>query len=422
MTAVFPTTPFTDKSCLDMFPAVTSDLFSPAQLGPLTLRNRIVKSATFEGMSPKGQVSDALVDFHRTFAAGGVAMTTVAYCAVSKEGRGAPNEIVLRPEASAGLARLAEAVHAEGAAVNAQIGHAGPVAQSYSTKQKALCASAGFSPLGTRFSAASRADITRITAEFASGALILADAGFDAVEIHLAHHYLLNSFMSPKWNHRKDGYGGGVQNRARFPREVAAAVREAVGTRVAVTAKFEMTDAVPGGLWLEESVAIARLLESDGTLDALQLTAGGSLANPMYLFRGEVPRVEFARTLPAALRPVFKVVGKRFMPEYPFEESYFRPMARQFRDALSMPLIALGGINELASMEQARRDGFDFIAMGRGLLREPDLINKLADGSRTESLCIHCNKCMPTIYSGTHCVLVAPENRPGRRLMPVSKA
>ena len=399
---------------------MTTDLFSPARLGPVLLRNRIVKAATFEGMSPRGEVTDALVDFHRTYARGGVGMTTVAYCAVSAEGRGAPSEIVLRPDSLPGLTRLAEAVHAEGAAVSAQIGHAGPVAQSWSTRQKALCASSGFSPLGTRFTAAGAEDIARLTRDFAAGATVLADAGFDAVELHMGHHYLINSFMSPRWNRRTDGWGGSVEARARFPREVAQAVRDAVGGRVAVTAKFEMTDAVPRGLWLDESIRIAQLLEADGTLDALQLTAGGSLANPMYLFRGDVPRAEFARTLPAALRPAFRLVGKRFMPEYPFEEWYFRPLARQFRDALSMPLIALGGINELATMQQAREDGFELIALGRALLREPDLVNKLADGTRTDSLCIHCNKCMPTIYRGTHCVLVEPQLRPGARLMAAS--
>ena len=196
-------------------------------------------------------------------------------------------------------------------------------------------------------------------------------------------------------------------------------MREAVGDRMAVTAKFEMTDAVPGGLWLDESLAIAQLLEADGTLDALQLTAGGSLANPMFLFRGDVPRREFAATLPAVLRPAFRLVGKRFMPEYPFEEAYFRPMARQYRDAHTMPLIMLGGLNQLASMQQALDDGFAFVALGRALLREPDLVRKLQKGTAVESLCIHCNKCMPTIYSGTHCVLVPPEERPGVRLLPV---
>ena len=392
-------------------------VLTPAPLGPVTLRNRVIKAATFEGMSPQGRITDALVDFHRAYAAGGVGMTTVAYCAVSMEGRGAPSEIVLRPESLPGLTRLAEVVHAEGAAVSAQIGHAGPVGNKRVTKAKALCASSGWSPLGTRFSAASTDDIARITADFASGARLLADAGFDAVELHMGHHYLLNSFLSPRWNKRKDAYGGSLEARARLPREVATAVRETVGTRIAVTAKFEMTDAVPGGLWLDQSVPIAQLLESDGHLDALQLTAGGSLANPMFLFRGDVPREEFSQTLPVYLRPAFKLVGKRFMPAYPFEESYFRPLARQFRSALSMPLIALGGINELASMEQALDDGFAFVALGRALLREPDLVNTLAQGQRTSSLCIHCNKCMPSIYSGTHCVLVEPSSRPGVRLL-----
>ncbi|MCW2544740.1 MAG: NADH:flavin oxidoreductase [Frankiales bacterium] len=395
-------------------------VLTPAQLGPVMLRNRVIKAATFEGMSPQGRITDALIDFHRSYAAGGVGMTTVAYCAVSMEGRGAPSEIVLRRESLPGLTKLAETVHAEGAAVSAQIGHAGPVGNKRVTKAKALAASSGWSPLGTRFSAATKDDIARITADFASGARLLVDAGFDAVELHMGHHYLINSFMSPRWNRRKDAWGGSVEARAQFPREVAQAVREAVGTSIAVTAKFEMTDAVPGGLWLDQSIPIAQLLESDGTLDAMQLTAGGSLANPMFLFRGDVPREEFSKTLPVYLRPAFKLVGKRFMPAYPFEESYFRPLARQFRSALSMPLIALGGINELASMEQALDDGFAFVALGRALLREPDLVSTLATGDRTSSLCIHCNKCMPSIYTGTHCVLVDAEKRPGVRLMPES--
>lgn len=399
---------------------MASRVFTPERLGPVELRNRVIKAATFEGMSPQGRITDALVDFHRAYAAGGVGMTTVAYCAVSMEGRGAPSEIVLRPQSLEGLSRLADAVHREGAAVSAQIGHAGPVGNRRVTKAKALAASPGWSPLGTRFSEASQDDISRITADFASGARVLQDAGFDAVELHMGHHYLLNSFMSPKWNRRKDGWGGSVEARARFPRQVAQAVREAVGRDIAVTAKFEMMDAVPGGLELDESIALARLLESDGTLDALQLTAGGSLANPMFLFRGDVPRAEFAKTLPVYLRPAFKLVGKRFMPAYPFEESYFRSMAQQFRAALSMPLIALGGLNQLTSMEQALEDGFAFVALGRALLREPDLVAKLAVGEREGSLCTHCNKCMPSIYTGTHCVLVEPADRPGVRLFETS--
>ena len=262
-------------------------------------------------------------------------------------------------------------------------------------------------------------DLRRVTADFARGALLLADAGFDAVELHMGHHYLLNSFLSPRFNRRRDGYGGSTAARARLAREVALAVREAVGSRIAVLAKYEMTDAVPGGLWLDESIARARLLEQDGALDALELTAGGSLANPMYLFRGEVPRREFAAVLPPAQRLGYRLVGRRFMPEYPFEEAYFLPMARQFRAALSLPLVLLGGINRLDTMDGAVGEGFAFVALGRALLREPDLLLRLqaAGGGPSESLCIHCNKCMPTVFSGTHCVLVDPADRPGLRVL-----
>jgi len=399
-----------------------SAAFTPAPLGPLRLRNRVLKAATFESMSPGGLVTDALVDFHRAFAAGGVAMTTVAYCAVSPEGRGAPNEIVLRPEAGEGLARLADAVHAEGAAVSAQIGHAGPVGQRRITGARPLAASSGVSMLGTRYHGMTTGDIARVTRDFAAGARLLADAGFDAVELHLGHHYLLNSFMSPRWNRRGDGYGGSIEGRIRLAREVAHAVRDAVGGRLAVLAKYEMTDAVPRGLWLDESIAMARLLEADGTLDALELTAGGSLGNPMYLFRGEVPRREFGAVLPPVQRLGYRVVGRRFMPEYPFEEAYLLPFARQFRQALDLPLVLVGGVNRLETVEAAVAEGFPFVAMGRALLREPGLLRRLQEargGGRgpQESLCVHCNKCMPTVFSGTHCVLVDPADRPGVRLL-----
>ena len=394
---------------------MSTPLFEPAQLGPIRLRNRILKAATFEGMSRKGLVTPALIDFHRTFAAGGVGMTTVAYCAVSPDGRGAPNEIVLRPTALAGLAELADAVHAEGAAVSAQLGHAGPVGNSRVTQAKALSASSGRSPLGTRHYAMDQADIDRVIDNFASGTAILAEAGFDAVEIHMGHHYLLNAFLSPRFNRRRDDYGGALENRARLLRDVAAAVRAVAGDKMAVIAKWEMTDGVRRGLTVRESLAAAALLESDGTVDALELTGGGSLANPMFLFRGDVPRTEFAATLTPAQRAGFRLVGRWFMRDYPFEEAYFRPQAREFLGALSTPLVLLGGINKVETMHDAIGEGFGYVALGRALLRDPDLVRKLEAGDASESACIHCNKCMPTIYRGTHCVLVEPAARPGQR-------
>ena len=381
------------------------DPFAPAMLGPLTLRNRIVKAATFEGATREHVVSDALIEFHLRVAAGGVGMTTVAYCAVSPDGCGTPNEIVLTPDTVPGLRRLADVVHAEGAAVAAQIGHAGAVAAA--TGHRGLSPSPIFSPLALRRTRAVTADdIERITADFARAARVVADGGFDAVEVHLGHGYLPSEFLSPKLNRRTDQWGGSLENRARFPRAIVRAVRDAVGDRLAVTAKLNLADGVPGGLWVDESVQVARLLEEDGCLDAIELTGGSSLQNPMYLFRGEAPIREMAATMPGAIGLGFRVLGKRFLPEYPFEEAYFLPYARQFREALTMPLILLGGINRFDTIQRAMAEGFEFVAMGRALLREPDLVAKLQAGVSTEGLCIHCNKCMPTIYRGTHCVLV----------------
>jgi 2,4-dienoyl-CoA reductase-like NADH-dependent reductase (Old Yellow Enzyme family) len=173
-----------------------------------------------------------------------------------------------------------------------------------------------------------------------------------------------------------------------------------------VLAKLNMADGVPGGLWLDDSVEVGRMLESDGTLDAIELTVGSSLENPMYFFRGEAPIQEMAEVFPQPMKAGFKLLGKRFLHEYPFEEAYLLPYARQFRDALDMPLILLGGINRRDTIEHAMDEGFDFVAMGRALLREPDLVGRLQAGDTDEGLCTHCNKCMPTIYRGTHCVLV----------------
>jgi len=169
-----------------------------------------------------------------------------------------------------------------------------------------------------------------------------------------------------------------------------------------------MADGVPGGLWLEESLPLAALLEADGHLDALELTGGSSLRNAMYYFRGDVPMAEFIATQPRVVGWGLRLFGKRIFPELPFEEGFFLPFARQFREVLSMPLILLGGINRLDTVKHALDEGFEFVAMARALLREPDLPNKMRNDQHAAGLCVHCNKCLPTIYSGTRCVLVAP--------------
>ncbi|SEK50166.1 NADH:flavin oxidoreductase [Streptacidiphilus jiangxiensis] len=388
-------------------------VFEPTRLGPVALRNRIIKAATFEGRTRDALVSDELIEFHRRHAAGGVGMTTVAYCAVAPEGRTERRQIWMRPEAVPGLRRLADAVHAEGAAVSAQIGHAGPVADGRSNRLPALAPSGSFSPQsGRRVRAATPEDIARITRAHADAARLAIEAGFDAVEVHLGHNYFASSFLSPRLNRRDDAYGGPLAARARVAREVCRAVRDAVGDRIAVLAKFNMDDGVPGGLWLDESVRVARWIEADGSVDALELTAGSSLLNPMYLFRGEAPLREFAAAMPQPVRLGVRLAGGRFLRGYPYQEAFLLDSARQFRAALKLPLVLLGGVTRRSTMDLAMAEGFEFVAMARALLREPDLPNRLRERPETPSLCVHCNKCMPTIYSGTRCVL-ATEGRDG---------
>jgi 2,4-dienoyl-CoA reductase-like NADH-dependent reductase (Old Yellow Enzyme family) len=384
--------------------------FAEAALGPITLRNRVIKSATFEGVMPEALVTEQLIDYHRKVAAGGVGMSTVAYVAVSSDGRTNAECIYMRDQAIPGLRKLTDAIHAEGAMASAQIGHAGLVANAKSNGVTGFGPSRRFNPLSMRFTpAATEEDIKRVIEDFARTARGCEAAGFDAIEVHLGHNYLLSSFLAPSLNNRKDQWGGSLENRARLSREVLRRVRAEVGGRVAILAKLNMLDAIPGGLKPEESLDVARMIESDGTLDALVLTAGSSYGNPMFLFKGDGPRKDFAASLPFLLRIGFKLVGRKFMPDLPFEEAYFKSMAAKFRDALQLPIILLGGINKRATIEQALNDGFSFVQMGRALLREPDLLLKMQDGRQSDGICIHCNRCVPSIYSGTRCVLVDPE-------------
>ena len=165
-----------------------------------------------------------------------------------------------------------------------------------------------------------------------------------------------------------------MANRARLCRDVAKAVRDAAGDSVAVYAKLNMADGVPGGLWLDQSVEIGRLLAEDGALDALELTGGSSFENPMYLFRGDAPIREMSQGLAPWMRAGMKLVGRRFLVEYPFEEAFFLPYARQFLREVPLPIVLLGGITRIETIRSALEEGFAFVAMARALLREPDLV------------------------------------------------
>lgn len=383
------------------------EVFTPGTIGPLTLRNRVLKAATYEGLSHRSRVTKDLVDFHRAYAAGGVGMTTVAYCAVAPDGRTAPDQILWTDEAMPGLRALTDAVHAEGAAISAQLGHAGPVADPRGNKLPALSPSMRFPNISGGISRkATVADIERVTAAHAAAATRAIEAGFDAVEVHLGHSYLASAFLSPKINHRKDEYGGSLENRAKVGRGILRAVRDAVGSRIAILTKLNMSDGVRGGITLEEATQTARWIEGDGTVDAFEMTGGSSLLNPMYLFRGGAPVEQFVEVMPQPMKTVMRFAGKRFIREYPYQDAFLLEHARKVRQEITLPMVLLGGITDRTSMDLAMSEGFEFVAMGRALLREPDLVNRIVADAATPSLCIHCNLCMPTNFVGTHCPVI----------------
>lgn len=401
--------------------ATAVDPFAPTQLGPVTLRNRVIKAATSEGRSPDGLVTDDLIGFHRAFADGGVGMTTVAYCCVSKEGASAPGQIVMNAQALPGLGRLTDAVHGSGAAISAQLGHAGIVAPKKLTGVTAVAPSRFINPTSFAYCREiTRAEIARVIEQFAAAAQIAVDAGFDAVELHFGHLYLPSSFLSPLINRRRDEYGGSIDNRSRLVREIAQRVRETVGNQVAVIAKLDMDDGLPGSIWIDEALRTAQLLDHDRTIDALELTQGSSVFKPMYLFRGDTPVREFATVMPPALRPGVRLAGKQVMGVYPYHDLYMLEAARQFVPVVAnTKLILLGGITNRDHVQAGLDEGFEFVAMGRALLREPDLVNKMIADPGTRSRCTHNNKCMVTVFGRTHCVL-DPQQRYGALPRPVS--
>lgn len=374
------------------------DVLAPARLGPLQLRNRVIKAATFEGMTPGALVSDPLIDYHQQVSAGGIGMTTVAYLAVAPEGRTDGDQIWMRHEAMPGLQRLTDAVHTEGAAASAQLGHAGAVGNQALTGYRALAPSTMVNPLSLRaVHSASKADIERIRLAHGAAARTAVEAGFDALELHFGHSYFISSALSPLLNRCRDEYGGTLANRARRARETAATVRDAVGPDFAVQAKLNMDDGIPGGLRIPEALEVARLLEQDGAVDALELTVGSSLLNPMYLFRGEAPIREWGEAMSPVVRVGLKLFGRAFLKNYPYRDLYLLDQARLFHAELKTPIVLLGGVTDHAAMTTAMAEGFEFVAMARALLREPDLIKRIA-GDRCRH---HTTPASPLKRSGT---------------------
>ncbi len=400
---------------MDDLPARRSAAFTPLRVGPLTLRNRFIKSATNEGSAKGGVPSKRLVKFHEDIAAGGVAMTTVAYCAVAPDGRTFTDQITLDAQSVPHLQVLTAAVHRHGAAASAQITHGGcftfvpPTASA-----RPLSASGGFNKVGIMSGQWLRlkmtgADMERVAAEFVRGAQLARAAGFDAVEIHMGHGYLLSQFLSPLYNRRRDAYGGSIEGRVRFPVMVLQRVLDAVGKDMAVVCKLSVTDGHPRGNSAADGARIAKALESAGA-HLLVLSAGLNIESITTMFGSSFPKENRTRVSNPIVAAAMFIQQFTEPKNVTFRELYQLENSRKVRAATRMPLAYLGGVKSLANTEQVLAEGFDAVALGRVLIHQADLVNGFASGRVRESGCTSCNRCVAMMYTagGTSCVLGEP--------------
>ena len=375
-------------------------LFTPVTLGPLILRNRSIRSAAFESMCPGNVPSPQLLDYHRSVAAGGVGMTTVAYAAVTRSGLSFDRQLWMRPEIVPGLRELTDAVHAEGAAASIQLGHCGNMSHKSICGCLPVGASSGFNLYSPTFVRGLRVDELPEMAKAYGRAVCLArEAGFDAVEIHAGHGYLISQFLSPSTNHRKDEFGGTLANRMRFMEMVMEEVMKAAGNDMAVLVKMNMRDGFRGGMELDESLQVARKLQELGA-QALVLSGGFVSKAPMYVMRGEMPIRTMTHYMTCWwLKYGVRLVGKYMIPSVPFREAYFLEDALKFREALDIPLVYVGGLVSRQKIEEVLNHGFEAVQMGRALLNEPDFVNRMRREENARCNCRHSNYCIARMYT-----------------------
>lgn len=379
----------------------TSKLFTESSIGPITLRNRTIRSAAFESMCPGNAPSQQLLDYHRSVAAGGVGMTTVAYAAVAQSGLSFDRQLWMRKEIVPGLRKLTDSVHKEGAAASIQLGHCGNMSHKKICGETPVGASSGFNLYSPTFVRGLRRDELRVMAKAYGNAVRLSrESGFDAVEIHAGHGYLISQFLSPYTNHRKDEYGGSLDNRMRFMDEVMAEVMKAAGNDMAVLVKMNMRDGFKGGMNIEESLQVAHRLVNDGA-QALVLSGGFVSKAPMYVMRGAMPIKAMTHYMDCWwLKLGVKMIGHLMIPSVPFKEAYFLDDAMLFRKEIkNIPLVYVGGLISREKIEDVLDKGFEFVQMGRALLNEPGFVKRMKLDVNARCTCKHSNYCIARMYS-----------------------
>lgn len=368
----------------------------------MTLRNRTIRSAAFESMCPGHEPSQMLYDYHTSVARGGVGMTTVAYAAVEESGLSFDRQLVMRPEIIPGLRRLTEGIHKEGAAAGIQLGHCGNMSHKEICGCIPVGASTGFNLYSpTLVRGLRRDELPALAKNFGRAVNLAREAGFDSVEIHCGHGYLIDQFLNTYFNRRRDEYGGPLENRMRFMTMCMEEVMKAAGNDMAVVVKMNMRDGLKRpGTTIEESIEIAKRLQQLGT-HAIVLSGGLVSATPMYVMRGEMPIHTMTHYMDKAwLKYGVRACGKMMVPTVPYQEAFFLEDALRFRQAMpDMKFIYVGGLVAGDKINEVLSHGFEAVQMARSLLNEPDFVNRLKENPHHRCGCRHSNYCIARMYS-----------------------
>ena len=382
---------------------IDSTVFTPVNIGPVTLRNRVIRSAAFENMAYGNRPSQDLFDYHTAVARGGVGMTTLAYASVSRSGLSFDGQLWMREEIVPELRRITDAVHAEGAKCSIQLGHCGNMTHRATCGCTPVGASSGFNLYSPTFVRGLRIqELDQLVEDFGKAVNLAREAGFDCVEIHAGHGYLISQFLSPYTNHRRDQYGGSLENRMRLMQRVIRRVMEAAGDDMGVIVKMNMHDGFRGGMQEAECLEVARELERLG-VHAIVLSAGFVSKAPMEVMRGAMPLRTMTHYMDMRkfwwLRAMVRLFGRMMVPTVPYREGYFLEDAKRFRAAVKLPLIYVGGLVSLNKMEEVLAAGFDGLQVARALVRDTDFVNKLHRGEISRSECGHSNYCIGRMYT-----------------------
>ncbi len=405
-----------------------SELFTPYKLGPVTLRNRTVRSAAFENMCPGNKPSQMLYDYHTSVARGGIGMTTVAYCAVDRSGVSFDGQLYIHDEIKEDLKKLTDGIHAEGAKASIQLGHCGNMTHFYTCgNQIPVGASTGFnlySPTIVR--GLKKSEIAEIVKHFGDAVDFCRECGFDCVEIHAGHGYLISQFLSPYTNHRRDEYGGSLQNRMRFMNEVLDEVMRRAGDDMAVVVKTNMYDGFKRGLQVDDCITVAKEIEKHG-VHGLVLTAGFVSKAPMVVLGGAMPLKTMTHYMNpwkfGWLRVMVRLFGRIMVPTVPYKEMYFLETAKKFRAALKLPLIYVGGIQSRANCETVLGEGFQLIQMAHVLIQDPAFVNHMKESDLSyRSKCGRSNYCVGRMYTLEMKCHECVENLPCRLKKEIEKA